>query len=48
MKLTLNEYDIGEDSIEKIAERIDARGVKLGDRENIGKKEVIEILNICA
>ncbi|MFP4381430.1 MAG: iron-containing alcohol dehydrogenase [Candidatus Sumerlaeia bacterium] len=47
VKTRLKEYDITE-GIEKVAERIDARGISgIGERQNIGKKEIQEILDLC-
>lgn len=47
MKTRLSEYGIGTDRFEEIAARFERRGSKLGEREAIGRKEVVEILNMC-
>ena len=44
---TKAEYGITDELIEAIAELVDSRGVKFGDRGNIGGKEIVEILNLC-
>ncbi len=45
---TLAEYDIPKDGGEKVAARLSSRGAVLGENQNIGKSEVVEILSICA
>jgi hypothetical protein len=45
MKTHLKEYGVGTENFEKIASRIQDRGMKLGEHANIGKKEILEILN---
>jgi len=47
MKTKLNEYNIDRTGFENIANRLDARGVKLGEHQDIGKKEILDILNAC-
>jgi NADP-dependent alcohol dehydrogenase len=47
MKTRLDEYGIKSDRFEEIASRFEKRGVKLGEHQGIGKKETIEILNLC-
>ncbi|MPN31684.1 Alcohol dehydrogenase YqhD [bioreactor metagenome] len=46
MKTRLKEYGVGTENFEKIASRIQSRGMKLGEHANIGKNEIIEILNL--
>lgn len=46
MKTRLHEYGVGTENFEKIASRIQDRGMKLGEHANIGKKEILEILNL--
>lgn len=46
MKTHLKEYGVGTENFEKIASRIQDRGMKLGEHANIGKKEILEILNL--
>ncbi len=46
MKTRLKEYGVGTENFEKIASRFRSRGVKLGEHANIGKNEVLEILNL--
>lgn len=46
-KTKLSENGIGKEKFEEIAGRFRARGVKLGERQNIGPEQVIEILNLC-
>jgi NADP-dependent alcohol dehydrogenase len=48
MKTRLSEYGIGKDKFKEIAARFDQRKIKLGERQAIGGKEVVEILNLCA
>ena len=47
VKTRLAEYGITE-GIERVGERLEARGAKLGERGNIGRKEVDAILALCA
>ena len=44
---TKAEYGITDEIIRGIANLIDSRGQKFGDRQNIGGKEIVEILNLC-
>jgi len=44
---TKAEYGVTDEVIKAIAELVDSRGVKFGDRGNIGGKEIVEILNLC-
>ncbi len=47
MKTRLSEYGIGTERFDEIAARFERRGLKLGEHEAIGRKEVVEILNMC-
>jgi len=47
MKTKLKENGIGTEKFDEIAQRFEERNQKLGEHENIGKKEVIEILQLC-
>ncbi len=47
MKTRLSEYGIGTEGFEAIGERFEQRGMKLGEHGAIGRKEVVEILNMC-
>ncbi len=47
MKMRLSEYGIGPERFEEIGQRFETRGVKLGEHQAIGKKEVVEILHLC-
>ncbi len=47
VKTRLAEYGITE-GIERVGERLEARGAKLGERGDIGRKEVDAILALCA
>ncbi len=47
MKTRLSEYGIGTEKFEEIGARLEQRGKKLGEHEAIGRKEVVEILNLC-
>jgi NADP-dependent alcohol dehydrogenase len=47
MKTRLSEYGVDGKNYEEIGNRIEKRGVKLGENQAIGKKEVIEILELC-
>ena len=44
---TKAEYGITDEIVRSIADLIDSRGVKFGDRNNIGGKEIVEILDLC-
>lgn len=46
-KTKLSENGIGKEKFEEIAGRFRTRGMKLGERQNIGPEQVIEILNLC-
>ncbi|MCX7871818.1 MAG: iron-containing alcohol dehydrogenase [Verrucomicrobiae bacterium] len=46
-KTKLSENGIGKEKFEEIAGRFRIRGIKLGERQNIGPEQVIEILNLC-
>jgi NADP-dependent alcohol dehydrogenase len=48
MKTRLSEWGIGSEKFEEIACRFERRGMKLGEHGVIGRKEVIEILQLCA
>jgi len=43
----LNQYNIGSEKFEEIANRFEKRGMKLGEHQNLCKKEVLEILQLC-
>jgi NADP-dependent alcohol dehydrogenase len=47
VKTKLREYDIPEEAAEVVAARLDRRGAKLGEHEDIRRKEVAEILRLC-
>jgi NADP-dependent alcohol dehydrogenase len=47
MKTRLSEHGIGTDRFEEIGERFARRGLRLGENQAIGKKEVIEILHLA-
>ncbi len=47
MKTRLSELGIGSEKFDEIAARFEGRGVKLGERQKIGPKEVREILELC-
>ena len=47
VKATRAEYGVTDEVIQAVAKMIGSRGVKLGDRANIGEKEIVEILNLC-
>lgn len=47
MKTRLSDFGIGSERFEEIANRFETRGLKLGERENIGAKQVLEILQLC-
>jgi NADP-dependent alcohol dehydrogenase len=48
MHTRLSDYDLTPAECMKAAEQLHRRGVKLGEHKNIGKKEVEEILLLCA
>jgi NADP-dependent alcohol dehydrogenase len=48
MKTRLSEWGIGSEKFEEIASRFERRGIHLGEHQAIGKKEVLEILKLCA
>ena len=48
MPTQLSDYDLAPSQCMKAAEQLHKRGVKLGEHKNIGKKEVEEILQLCA
>jgi NADP-dependent alcohol dehydrogenase len=47
MKIRLSEYGIGSAQFAEIAGRFAQRGQKLGERQRIGSKQVLEILRLC-
>ncbi|HNR99849.1 MAG TPA: iron-containing alcohol dehydrogenase [Planctomycetota bacterium] len=47
MRTRLSEYGIPAEAAEVVAARLDRRGVKLGEHEDLGPKEVAEILRMC-
>ncbi len=47
VKTRLSEYGIGAERFEEIGARFEQRGMKLGEHGAIGRKEVVEILNLC-
>lgn len=47
MKTRLSEYGVDGTNFEEIGNRIEKRGLKLGENQAIGKKEIIEILELC-
>jgi len=48
MPTRLSDYGLTPAECKKAAEQLHKRGVKLGEHKNIGKKEVEEILQLCA
>lgn len=48
VKTRLSEYGIGKERFAEIAGRFEKRGLRLGETQSIGPKEVVEILNFCA
>lgn len=48
MKIRLSEYGIGSERFHEIGARFERRGIKLGEHGNIGRKEVVEILDLCS
>ena len=47
IKATKEEYGVTDEVIKDAADVIEARGVKLGDLQNIGGAEVVAILGLC-
>ena len=47
LKTRLSEYGIGAEQFPEIAARFDQRGMKLGERQRIGSRQVREILELC-
>jgi NADP-dependent alcohol dehydrogenase len=47
MKTRLSEYGIGTERFEEISARFEQRGINLGEKGAIGRKEVVEILQLC-
>ena len=47
MKTRLSEYGVDGRNFEEIGNRIEKRGLKLGENQAIGKKEILEILELC-
>ena len=47
MKLTLKENGIPMEAASLVAQRIEAKGVKFGERMNLGAKEITRILKAC-
>ncbi|MBE9504280.1 MAG: iron-containing alcohol dehydrogenase [Proteobacteria bacterium] len=47
MKTSLSAYGISSEKFETIASRFDERNMFLGEKQNIGRKEVMEILKLC-
>ena len=47
MKTSLSDYGISSEKFETIANRFDERNMLLGEKQNIGRKEVMEILKLC-
>lgn len=43
----LSEYGVGADRFDEIGRRLEARGERLGEHGKIGRKEVVEILNLA-
>lgn len=48
MKTAPDDYGIPRDGYAEVADRLEKRGVKLGEHKDIGPKEVIEILELCS
>lgn len=44
---TLKEYRLDSKDFQTIADRIHGRGMKLSEHQDLGKKEIVEILNLC-
>jgi len=47
MQTKLKDYGIGDENFEFIASRLVKRRAKWGEREKIGKKEILQILRLC-
>lgn len=47
VKTKLSEYGISGERFEEIADRFRKRGMRLGEHQNIGPEQVIEILKLC-
>jgi NADP-dependent alcohol dehydrogenase len=47
VKTRLSDYGVDSRNFEEIGSRFERRGMKLGENQAIGKKEVIEILELC-
>lgn len=47
VKTRLSEYGVDGKNFEEIGNRIEKRGLKLGENQAIGKQEIIEILELC-
>lgn len=47
MKLTLKENGVPPEACTLVGERIETRGMKLGERRNLGAKEITRILKTC-
>jgi len=47
LKTRLSAYGIPADRFDQIGERFVQRGLKLGEHQNLGKTEIIEILRLC-
>jgi NADP-dependent alcohol dehydrogenase len=48
VKTRLRDYGIDGDVAEVVAARLDRRGAKLGEHRDLGRREVAEILRLCA
>jgi NADP-dependent alcohol dehydrogenase len=47
MKTRLSEYGIGSEQFTELAARFEQRGIKLGERQRIGSRQVRQILQLC-
>ena len=47
VKTRLAEYGVTE-GIERVGQRIEARGQKIGEHANLGRKDIDAILGLCA
>lgn len=47
VKTRLSDYGVGDGNFEAIAERLGGKGQRMGEGEDIGKKEILEILRMC-
>jgi hypothetical protein len=47
MKTPLSEYGIGPQKFDELAADFDQRGIKLGEHERLGSRQVREILEPC-